>query len=100
MRELEAQLEDERKQRQAAQSAQKKVESELQELENQLEAEAKGKDDAQRHYKKLHVSDTHTHTHTSPIFCFHLQCVLASFCVDGNTLHIQYTPKKVPTMLP
>ena len=57
VRELESQLEDERKQRQTAQSAQKKIESELQDLENQLEAEAKGKEDAQRHYKKLHVRE-------------------------------------------
>ena len=56
MRDLEAQLEDERKQRHTAQSAQKKLESDLQDLENQVEAEAKGKEDAQRHYKKLHVS--------------------------------------------
>lgn len=55
IRELEAQLDDERKQRQSAQSTQKKIESELQDLENQLDAEAKGKEDAQRHYKKLHV---------------------------------------------
>ncbi|CAI8034560.1 Myosin-10 [Geodia barretti] len=54
VRELEAHLEEERKQRQVAQSAQKKLETELQDMENQLEAEAKGKEDAQRHYKKLH----------------------------------------------
>ena len=57
LRDLEAQLEDERKQRSAAQSAQKKIESELNELESQLEAEAKGKEDMQRHYRKAHVSE-------------------------------------------
>ena len=56
LRDLEAQLEDERKQRSVAQSAQKKIESELNELESQLEVEAKGKEDMQRHYRKAHVS--------------------------------------------
>ena len=56
VRELEAQLDDERKQRLVAQNVQKKTESELAELENHLEAEAKGKEDAHRQYKKAHVS--------------------------------------------
>ena len=67
VRELEAHLEEERKQRQVAQSAQKKLETELQDMENQLEAEAKGKEDAQRHYKKLHVSYHYLYFHS--LYC-------------------------------
>ncbi len=60
LRDLEGQLDDERKQRAAAQSAQKKVESELGDLENQLEAEAKGREDAYRQYKKIQVRTCNT----------------------------------------
>ena len=58
LRELEAQLDEERKQQAAAQSAQKKIEGELVDLENQLEAEAKGRDDTHRQYKRIQVLDT------------------------------------------
>ena len=56
LRELEAQIDDERKQKSQAQSAQKKTESELAEMESQIEAEAKGREDAIRMYKKTQVS--------------------------------------------
>lgn len=55
LRELEAQLEDERKARTMAQSAARKIETELGELESQIDAESKGKDDALRMYKKVQV---------------------------------------------
>ena len=38
-----------------AQSAAKKIESELAEVESQIDAETKGKEDAQRLYKKSQV---------------------------------------------
>ena len=55
MRDLEAQLEDERKQRSSATSAMKKLEADLMELESQKDLDAKGRDDAHRQYKKLQV---------------------------------------------
>ena len=55
LRELEGQLDDERKGRNAAQVAAKKVQSELGELENQIEAESKAREDATRMYKKAQV---------------------------------------------
>ena len=82
MRDLEAHLEDERKQRQTAQSAQKKIESELQDLENQLEAEAKGKEDAQRHYKKLHVSIL-----SSPFLPMSFMCTYTVYSTIRISLH-------------
>ena len=63
LRELEAQLEDERKQRSLAQSAQKKIESELADLESQIDSEAKSKDDAVRMYKKAHVRGRRNYTY-------------------------------------
>ena len=56
LRDLEAQIDDERKQKSQALSAQKKTESELAEIESQIEAEAKGREDALRMYKKAQVS--------------------------------------------
>ena len=55
LRELEGQLDDERKGRNAAQAAAKKVQNEIAELENQIEAESKGREDALRMYKKTQV---------------------------------------------
>ena len=55
LRELEAQLEDERKGRGMAQSAVKKIGSELAEMESQIDSESKGKEDALRMYKKAQV---------------------------------------------
>ena len=56
LRDLESQVEEERKGRTMAQSNAKKLESELAELENQIDAESKGRDDALRMYKKAQVS--------------------------------------------
>ncbi len=55
LRDLEGQLEDERKGRTVAQSAVKKIEGELSEMESQVDAESKGKEDALRMYKKIQV---------------------------------------------
>ena len=56
LRDLEAQIDDERKQKSQALSAKKKIESELAEIELQIEAEAKGREDALHMYKKAQVS--------------------------------------------
>lgn len=56
LRELETQLEDERKARTLAQSSAKKIASDLAEIESLIESETKGKDDALRMYKKAQVS--------------------------------------------
>ena len=63
LRELEAQIDDERKQKSQALSAQKKTESELAEVESQIDAEAKGREDALRMYKKAQVSRDNVHVH-------------------------------------
>ena len=56
LRELETQLEDERKARTMAQSSAKKIASELAEMESVIESETKGREDALRMYKKAQVS--------------------------------------------
>ena len=68
MRDLEAQLEDERKQRSSATSAMKKLEADLMELESQKDLDAKGRDDAHRQYKKIQV-------------CFNWVCVCMRVCL-------------------
>ena len=59
LRDMEAQLEDERKGRNVAQSAARKIETELGELESQIDLQTKGKDDALRMYKKVQVCSIH-----------------------------------------
>lgn len=56
VRDLESELEEERKQRTAAISARKKVEGDLKDIEQQLEHVNKVKEDALRQLKKLQVS--------------------------------------------
>uniref|UniRef100_A0A3Q2U463 Myosin, heavy chain 10, non-muscle n=1 Tax=Fundulus heteroclitus TaxID=8078 RepID=A0A3Q2U463_FUNHE len=53
VREMEAELEDERKQRSLAVAAKKKLEVDLNELEGQIEAANKGRDEAIKQLKKL-----------------------------------------------
>lgn len=60
---MEAELEDERKQRAVAVAAKKKLELDLSDLEAQIDQANKARDEALRQLKKLQV--THTHTHTS-----------------------------------
>jgi len=55
IRELEGQLDDERKGRNSAQVAAKKYQSEVGELENLIDSETKSKEDALRMYKKAQV---------------------------------------------
>ncbi|XP_015260034.1 PREDICTED: myosin-10-like [Cyprinodon variegatus] len=55
VREMEAELEDERKQRSVAVAAKKKLEVDLNELEGQIEAANKGRDEAIKQLKKLQV---------------------------------------------
>lgn len=55
LRDLEAELEDERKQRAAALSVRKKLEADLKDMEQQLEINNKLKEDAVKQLKKLQV---------------------------------------------
>lgn len=59
MRELEAELEEERKQRGQALGGKKKLEGELKDMEDQLEATSRGRDEAIKQLRKIQVS-THT----------------------------------------
>lgn len=56
LRDLEAELEDERKQRAAALSIRKKLEADLKDMEQQLEINNKLKEDALKQLKKLQVN--------------------------------------------
>lgn len=56
MRELEAELDAERKQRAQALAARKKLEMDLQEAQAQLDATTKGRDEALKQLRKLQVS--------------------------------------------
>lgn len=55
-RDLEAELEDERKQRAAAIASRKKLEGEYKDIEQQLESANKTKEDSLRQLKKLQVN--------------------------------------------
>lgn len=55
LRDLEAELEDERKQRAAASSIRKKLEADLKDMEQQQEINNKLKEDALKQLKKLQV---------------------------------------------
>uniref|UniRef100_A0AAQ4QMZ1 Myosin-9 n=1 Tax=Gasterosteus aculeatus aculeatus TaxID=481459 RepID=A0AAQ4QMZ1_GASAC len=65
VREMEVDLEDERKQRSHALSAKKKLELDLGELEVQIEAANKGRDEALKQLKKLQVKKSAMRSHTS-----------------------------------
>ena len=69
VREMEAELEDERKQRTLSVAAKKKLEMDLNELEGQIEAANKGREEAIKQLRKLQV---HTQTHT-PAPCMALK---------------------------
>lgn len=56
MRELEAELEDERKQRALAVASKKKMEIDLKDLEAQIEAANKARDEVIKQLRKLQVS--------------------------------------------
>lgn len=72
---MEAELEEERKQRTAAISARKKVEGDLKDIEQQLEHVNKVKEDALRQLKKLQVSCDFSHCQ----YCRHLE--MAKICI-------------------
>lgn len=63
MRELEAELEDERKQRALAVAAKKKMEIDLKDLEAQIEAANKARDEVIKQLRKLQV-----HTASNQVF--------------------------------
>ena len=71
LRDLEAELEDERKQRAAALAAKKKLEADFKDVEQQLEIHNKIKDDALKQLKKLqvgeHLSDIHYYVFIIPV---------------------------------
>lgn len=56
VRELEAELEEERKQRGQASAGKKKLEGELKDTEDQLEAASRGRDEAIKQLRKIQVS--------------------------------------------
>lgn len=56
VRELEAELEEERKQRGQASGSKKKLEGELKDMEDQLEATSRGRDEALKQLRKIQVS--------------------------------------------
>ncbi|XP_022648625.1 myosin heavy chain, non-muscle-like isoform X1 [Varroa destructor] len=56
IRDLEGELEEERKQRSAAQTHRKKLEADINDMEHQLELANKSKDDANRAFKKMAAS--------------------------------------------
>ena len=55
MRELESELEEERKQRGQASGSKKKLEGELKDMEDQLEANSRGRDEAVKQLRKIQV---------------------------------------------
>lgn len=55
---MEAELEDERKQRALAVAAKKKLEMDLKDLESHIEGANKGRDEAIKQLRKLQVSQT------------------------------------------
>lgn len=55
VRELETELEDERKQRAQATAAKKKLETDMKDLEGQIETASKGRDEAIKQLRKLQV---------------------------------------------
>ena len=58
VRELETELEDERKQRTLAAAGKKKLEGDLKDLEGQIETSNKGRDEAVKQLKKIQVTLT------------------------------------------
>lgn len=56
VRELETELEDERKQRATAAAAKKKLEGDMKDLEGQIEMSNKGRDEAIKQLRKIQVS--------------------------------------------
>lgn len=56
VRELEAELEEERKQRGQASGSKKKLEGEVKDMEDQLEATSRGRDEALKQLRKIQVS--------------------------------------------
>ena len=95
LRDLEAQIDDERKQKSQALSAQKKTESELAEMESQIDAEAKGKEDALRMYKKTQVSMDDTFVYGVQLKYFEGGAMAACTCkgkchgiLEGNCIYI------------
>lgn len=58
VRELEVELEEERRQRAGATAGRKKLEGEVNDLEDQVEATSRGRDEAVKQLRKIQVSHT------------------------------------------
>lgn len=67
VREMEAELEDERKQRALAVAAKKKLEMDLKDLEAQIDAANKGRDEAIKQLRKLQVRKQDTSPHLTQV---------------------------------
>ena len=67
VREMELELEEERRQRSQAMSGRKKLELDLAEMAAQIDSANKGRDEALRHLKKLQVRPIHS-------FIYHYVC--------------------------
>lgn len=68
MRELETELEDERKQRALATAAKKKLETDMKDLEGQIETASKGRDEAIKQLRKLQVRVANLFVSIVPLF--------------------------------
>ena len=88
IRELESQIEEEKKQRSSAVSARKKMESEISELEAQLESESKGRDDAVKQYRKIQAQFKDSQ----------LDAEDARKSLDGLSGHVKDLEKKVRSL--
>lgn len=81
VRELETELEDERKQRTIATASKKKLEGDMKDLEGQIETANKGRDEAIKQLRKIQV------ILTSSIFKIQIQCLSSSrvpVCLIGS----------------
>lgn len=72
---MEAELEDERKQRALAVAAKKKLEMDLKDVEAQIEAANKARDEAIKQLRKLQVG-YHPFTRLLHLPIMHLYCIL------------------------
>jgi len=78
LRDLEADLEEERRQRSAAISARKKLEGDLKSLESQVDAANKMKEDALKQLKKIQVCSRWTLCWCNLVFCLAEEIILCT----------------------
>lgn len=73
VREMEIELEDERKQRSQALSSKKKLEMDLSELELQIDGANRGRDEALKQLKKLQVMKAETQTYKKKYYIINMK---------------------------